>query len=98
MTAMEPFDESVQEIVARETARRKRVLLAFLALLLVPIAIGAYALSRAKKETEAIVDAVTTPVTERVNRKTAADFRKAKYDERDDEGAGDEGDETVSAD
>ena len=71
MTAMEPFDESVQEIVARETARRKRVLLAFLALLLVPIAIGAYALSRAPKETEAIVNAVTPPVTERVNRSVA---------------------------
>ena len=48
----EPYNESVQETVDRETARRKRVFLAFMALLLVPIAIGAYALTKAPSETD----------------------------------------------
>ena len=60
------YDESVQEAVARETARRKRVLLAFLALLLVPIVIGAYALTKAPAETEKVANDVAPLVTERV--------------------------------
>jgi chromosome segregation ATPase len=63
--SIEP-SESVQEALARETARRKRVFLAFVGLLLVPIAIGAYALSRAPSETGKIVNDVTPIVTERV--------------------------------
>ncbi len=61
-----PYDESVREAVARETARRKRVLLAFLAFLLVPIAIGAYALSKAPTEIERVASDVTPIVTSRV--------------------------------
>ena len=61
-----PYDESVREAVARETARRKRVLLAFLALLLIPIAIGAYALSKAPTEIERVASDVTPIVTNRV--------------------------------
>jgi len=61
-----PYDESVHEAVARETARRKRVLLAFLALLLIPIAIGAYALSKAPTEIEKVASDVTPIVTSRV--------------------------------
>lgn len=69
MTTMEPpDDESVHEAIARETARRKRVLLAFLALALVPIAIGAYALSKAPTETSKIATDVTPIVSERVER------------------------------
>jgi chromosome segregation ATPase len=61
-----PYDESVHEAVARETARRKRVLLAFLGLLLVPIAIGAYAISKAPTEIERLASDVTPIVTSRV--------------------------------
>jgi hypothetical protein len=61
-----PYDESVREAVARETARRKRVLLAFLGLLLVPIAIGAYALLKAPTEIERVASDVTPIVTSRV--------------------------------
>jgi chromosome segregation ATPase len=61
-----PYDESVHEAVARETARRKRVLLAFLGLLLVPIAIGVYALSKAPTEIERVASDVTPIVTSRV--------------------------------
>jgi hypothetical protein len=61
-----PYDESIREAVARETARRKRVLLAFLALLLIPIAIGAYALSQAPTEIERVAADVTPIVTSRV--------------------------------
>ncbi len=63
----EPYDESIREAVAREAARRKRTLSAFLALLLVPIAIGAYALSRAPKEIEQVASEVTPIVAERVS-------------------------------
>jgi DNA repair ATPase RecN len=66
MTTVPPYDESVREAVARETARRKRVLLAFLALLLIPIAIGAYALTRAPTEIERVASDVTPIVTSRV--------------------------------
>ena len=60
------MEESIREAVAAEAARRKRTLYAFLALLLVPIAIGAYALSRAPKEVEQVANDVTPIVTERV--------------------------------
>jgi valyl-tRNA synthetase len=71
-TSTEPYDESVQELVARENARRKRVFLAFLALLLVPIAIGAYALTRAPSETAKVAKDVAPIVTERVGGQIAA--------------------------
>jgi phosphotransferase system IIB component len=62
-----PYDESVHEAVAREAARRKRVFLAFLGLLLIPIAIGAYALSKAPTEIEKVASDVTPIVTSRVS-------------------------------
>lgn len=64
---IEPYDESIREAVAREAARRKRTLYAFLALLIIPIAIGAYALSRAPKEVERVASEVTPIVAERVS-------------------------------
>jgi hypothetical protein len=62
-----PYDESVREAVAREEARRKRVFLAFMGLLLIPIAIGAYALSKAPTEIEKVASDVTPIVTSRVS-------------------------------
>ena len=62
-----PYDESVREAVAREAARRKRVFLAFLGLLLIPIAIGAWALSKAPTEIEKVATDVTPLVTSRVS-------------------------------
>jgi chaperonin cofactor prefoldin len=62
----EPYDQSIRDAVAREAARRKRVLLAFLGFLIVPIAIGAYALSRAPKEVERVASEVTPLVADRV--------------------------------
>lgn len=62
-----PYDESVREAVTREAARRKRVFLAFLGLLLIPIAIGAYALSKAPTEIEKVATDVTPLVTSRVS-------------------------------
>jgi DNA repair ATPase RecN len=62
-----PYEESVHEAVAREAARRKRVFLAFLGLLLIPIAIGAYALSKAPTELEKVATDVTPLVTSRVS-------------------------------
>jgi hypothetical protein len=60
-----PYD-SIHEAVTRETARRKRVLLAFVGLLLLPIVIGAYALSKAPSETEAVAADVTPLVAKQV--------------------------------
>jgi chromosome segregation ATPase len=60
------YDESVQKAVARETARRKRVFSAFISLLLVPIAIGAYALSKAPREAQKVATDVAPIVTQRV--------------------------------
>jgi len=60
------YDESVQDAVARETKRRKQVFSAFISLLLVPIAIGAYALSKAPTETQKVADDVAPIVTQRV--------------------------------
>jgi phage shock protein A len=62
-----PYEESVREAVTRETARRKRVFLTFLGLLLIPIAIGAYALSKAPTEIEKVAADVTPLVTSRVS-------------------------------
>lgn len=67
-----PYDESIQDAVARENARRKRVFLAFLALLLVPIGIGAYALTKAPSETAKVANEVAPIVTERVGGEIAA--------------------------
>jgi hypothetical protein len=67
-----PFNESIQDAVARENGRRKRVFLAFLALLLVPIAIGAYALSKAPSETAKIANDVAPILIERVGGQVAA--------------------------
>ena len=61
-----PYDESVQEAVARETKRRKRVFSTFMVLLLVPIAIGAYALSKAPTEAQKVATDVAPIVTQRV--------------------------------
>src|SRR6266852_577842 len=61
-----PYDESVQEAVARETKRRKRVFSTFMALLLAPIAIGAYALSKAPCEAQKVATDVAPIVTQRV--------------------------------
>jgi chromosome segregation ATPase len=62
-----PYDESVQDAVARETRRRKRVFSTFISLLLVPIAIGAYALSKAPAETQKVAADVAPIVTQRVS-------------------------------
>jgi chromosome segregation ATPase len=61
-----PYNESVQDAVARETKRRKRVFSAFIGLLLIPIAIGAYALSKAPTETQKVANDVAPIVTQRV--------------------------------
>lgn len=66
MTAAESYDESIEEAVARETARRKRVFMTFMALLVVPIAIGGYALAKAPTETKIVADKVTPVVADRV--------------------------------
>lgn len=68
----EPYDESVRDAVAREAARRKRVLLAFIGLLLVPMAIGAYALTTASTEKEQLVTDVTPIVAQRVGDEIAS--------------------------
>lgn len=62
-----PYDESVHEAVARETVRRKRVFSVFIALLLVPIGIGAYALSKAPTEAQKVATDVAPIVTQRVS-------------------------------
>lgn len=59
---------SVKTAVAREAQRRKRVFAAFLALLLVPIAIGAYAIAMAPEQTDVVVDKVTPLVQQRVEK------------------------------
>ncbi|HEX3068811.1 MAG TPA: hypothetical protein VHX14_09555, partial [Thermoanaerobaculia bacterium] len=61
-----PFNESVQDAVTRETKRRKRVFSAFISLLLIPIAIGAYALSKAPTETQKVAADVAPIVAQRV--------------------------------
>lgn len=71
-TSMAQHDDSIQQAVARETARRKRVFIAFIALLLVPIGIGAYALVRAPSETDKVATDVTPIVTERVGEQITA--------------------------
>ncbi|HYK03804.1 MAG TPA: hypothetical protein VE974_18750 [Thermoanaerobaculia bacterium] len=69
---IEPYDESVHDAVAREAARRKRVLLAFMGLLLVPMAIGAYALAGASTEKEQLATDVTPIVAQRVGNEIAS--------------------------
>jgi polyhydroxyalkanoate synthesis regulator phasin len=67
---MTTFEEmpSVKTAVDREAQRRKRVFATFLALLLIPIAIGAYAIAMAPSETDAVVNKVTPLVQERVEK------------------------------
>ncbi len=67
---MTTFEEmpSVKTAVDREAQRRKRVFATFLALLIIPIAIGAYAIAMAPSETDAVVDKVTPLVQERVEK------------------------------
>lgn len=67
---MTTFEEmpSVKTAVDREAQRRKRVFATFLALLIIPIAIGAYAIAMAPSETDAVVNEVTPLVQERVEK------------------------------
>jgi polyhydroxyalkanoate synthesis regulator phasin len=63
MTTSEDFP-SVKLAVTREAQRRKRVFATFLALLIVPIAIGIYAIAKAPSETDVVVSNVT-PIVEK---------------------------------
>lgn len=67
-----PYNESVQDAVTRETKRRKRVFSVFIALLLIPIAIGAYALSKAPSETQKVAADVAPVVTQRIGAQISA--------------------------
>jgi chromosome segregation ATPase len=62
------FDHTVTLAAQREADRRKRVLMAYLAALVIPIAIGGYALMRAPSENEAVARSVTPMVQEVVKR------------------------------
>jgi hypothetical protein len=64
-------EESIQDAVARETARRKRVFLTYLGLLLLPLIVGAFALANAPSETEAVAEAVTPVVAQAVGARVA---------------------------
>lgn len=64
-------DESIRDAVAQETARRKRVFLTYLGLLLLPLIAGAYALAKAPSETAAVAQAVTPVVEEAVSARVA---------------------------
>lgn len=55
---------SIKTAVALEERRRKRVFATFLALLLIPVAIGAYAILKASTETEVLVRNAT-PIIEK---------------------------------
>jgi hypothetical protein len=55
---------SVKLAVAREAQRRKRVFATFLALLIIPIAIGLYAVAKAPSDTDLVVRNVT-PIVEK---------------------------------
>jgi hypothetical protein len=59
-------NDPIRIAVEREARRRKRVLLGFLALLLVPLAIGGWALAKAPSETEAVAREVTPIVQQSV--------------------------------
>lgn len=63
---MEPERSPIDIAVEKETARRKRVLLGFLLLLLVPLIVGGWALARAPKETEAVARQVAPLVSKDV--------------------------------
>jgi chromosome segregation ATPase len=60
------YDDSVRDAVARETVRRKRVLIGFLASLAIPIAVGAYVLAKAPTEIESIAKEVSPIVSQNV--------------------------------
>ena len=55
---------SVKTAVALEEHRRKRVFTIFLALLIIPLAIGLYAIAKAPSETDAVASRVT-PIVEK---------------------------------
>jgi polyhydroxyalkanoate synthesis regulator phasin len=55
---------SVKLAVEREAHRRKRVFATFLALLIIPIAIGLYAVAKAPSDTDVVVSNVT-PIVEK---------------------------------
>lgn len=59
------YDEmpSVKTAVAREAQRRKRVYAMFAVLLMIPVAIGIYAVAKAPAETDAVVQSVVKDVT-----------------------------------
>ena len=58
MSTDQSFD-SVQAAIDREAKRRRRVLLTYLGLLIVPIVIGGFVLAKAPSETEAVAKQVT---------------------------------------
>jgi hypothetical protein len=60
------YDDSVRDAVERETVRRKRVLIGFLASLAIPIAVGAYVLAKAPTEIESIAKEVSPIVSQNV--------------------------------
>jgi hypothetical protein len=65
-TFTEGPEESVKISVQRENARRKKSFAAYLALLLIPIAIGAYAIARAPSQTQAVANEVIPVVNANV--------------------------------
>lgn len=69
---LEREDDSIRLAVERETRRRKKALAGFLALLLIPIAIGGWVLARAPRETELVVREVT-PLVQRDVEKTVGE-------------------------
>ena len=77
MTVHEQYDDSIRLAVEREARRRKRVLAGFLALLLVPLAVGGWAVAKAPSETEAVarevMPIVQQSVAENVTRQVVAE-------------------------
>jgi hypothetical protein len=68
-----PIDVAVQ----KEIARRKRALWMFLALLLLPLIVGGWALARAPKETEVVARQVAPIVREEVSRSIESSVTEA---------------------
>lgn len=68
-----PIDVAVQ----KEIARRKRALWMFLALLLLPLIVGGWALTRAPKETELVAREVTPIVRQEVSRSIESSVTEA---------------------
>ena len=70
---VDQYDDSIRIAVERETQRRKRVLMFFVALLALPLIAGAWALAKAPSETEAVAREVTPLVRESVSKSVAED-------------------------